>query len=77
MNFEADEGMTLLVCAVECSSLDTVKLLLDQGADVNHRTDEGMGITHIIYNLYITVVFLVLLNTTSEKRKDKKKVAGG
>ena len=74
MNFEADEGMTLLVCAVECASLDTVKLLLDQGADVNHRTDEGMGITHIIYNLYITVVFL---NITSEKREDKKKVTGG
>lgn len=46
-------GMTPLILAVECGSLEIVKLLVGSGANIKCRTPNNGGIFHYCHNQYI------------------------
>lgn len=46
VNAESTEGITLLHWAIDCSSLDMIRLLIDNGADVAARSASGATSHH-------------------------------
>jgi ankyrin repeat protein len=58
INDRDDRGCTPLIVAVEQDHLDTARYLLEKGAKVNARDNEGYSALHVVHSLDMTVLLL-------------------
>lgn len=58
INDRDDRGCTPLIVAVEQDHLDTARYLLEKGAEVNARDNEGYSALHVVHSLDMTVLLL-------------------
>jgi ankyrin repeat protein len=64
---------TALSWAIERDRIDICRLLLDHGADVNHKSNSGLTPLMVaVYNWKIDIIYLLLINGANVNQKNNQ-----